>query len=312
MLQFISAFFSSSLNVALFLLAIVGLLLLVYGAILRTAAKRRTILHKGNKASIVGALDLILNKIPFIVAKEARLDKKISVLDVSYTARTITKMEVTAAFVGLLVVFHLQNLMVLIPILIVCINIPHSFVEMKITKKIKLFNDQVLDAFQLFVTEYTTTKSVKTSIVNICPRLKYPLRKEFERLGRKLNSGENVDECFLDFASRTQNKWTMIFAQMMMTFFRNGGEFTEQLMTITKSITDEKILAEQNTTELSSMRLMNYAMNVLVPLAYVANRIISPENSRIFVETPTGKIIIFGVSIACLISLYLGKKISNS
>ena len=73
-----------------------------------------------------------------------------------------------------------------------------------------------------------------------------------------------------------------------------------------------KILLEANTTELSSMRLINIVMNALVPVVYISNRFINPTDAKIFVETGVGKGIIFGVVIACSISLYLGKKITEA
>jgi len=131
-------------------------------------------------------------------------------------------------------------------------------------------------------------------------------------LARKLNSGEPVEECFVEFAERTQNKWTLIFAQLMITYFRNGGDFTEQLLNITKNITNEKILDQTNTTELSSMRLINIAMNALVPVVYISNRILNPQDAKVFVDTEIGRIIIFGVVIACCVSLYIGKKVTQA
>ena len=59
------------------------------------------------------------------------------------------------------------------------------------------------------------------------------------------------------------------------------------------------------------MRLINIVMNALVPVVYISNRFINPTDAKIFVETGVGKGIIFGVVIACSISLYLGKKITE-
>ena len=52
------------------------------------------------------------------------------------------------------------------------------------------------------------------------------------------------------------------------------------------------------------MRLINIVMNALVPVVYISNRFINPTDAKIFVETGVGKGIIFGVVIACSISLY--------
>jgi len=84
------------------------------------------------------------------------------------------------------------------------------------------------------------------------------------------------------------------------------------LLNITKNITNEKILDQTNTTELSSMRLINIAMNALVPVVYISNRILNPQDAKVFVDTEIGRIIIFGVVIACCVSLYIGKKVTQA
>jgi len=313
MMQKILDFFSSPLNISYFTFILLGFIMILFSIVGRSIDKRKTVLTRlSGKEERVGFIDSLLDKSKFVQKHEEEFSKKIAVLDMDYNARTFTKIKLGSALVGIIVSIYLRNIYVVIPLVIICVNIPTTFLEMRVRKRIALFNDQVLEAFQIFITEYTTTRSVQKTIVDICPKLKNPLRKEFERLGRKLNSGEPIEESFLEFAERTQNKWTLIFSQMMITYFRNGGDFTEQLLNITKNITDEKILEEANTTELSSMRLINIAMNALVPVVYVSNRFINPEDAKVFVETPVGRFIMFGVVIACSISLYLGKKITEA
>ena len=53
-------------------------------------------------------------------------------------------------------------------------------------------------------------------------------------------------------------------------------------------------------------------MNILVPIAYITNKFLNPEHARVFTDTPTGRVIIFGVVISSAVSLYLGKKITET
>lgn len=301
------------LIVAGIVFVILGILMVLYGIMGDMVEKRKSILKRvSDQPFYKGVLDQILDSIDFIIEREKRLDKKMAVLDVKYTARTLTKLEILGVLVAILISIHLKNILVVIPLSIICANLPVAYVEMKINNKIRLFDDQVLEALQLFITEYTTTKSVQKTIVEICPKLKYPLRREFELLARKLNSGANIEESFLSFAERTQNKWLMVFSQMMITYFRLGGDFTPHLLSITQNITNEKILNEQNNTELVFLRWLNIAMNALVPVAYISNRFVNPQNANVFVETPLGRMLMFAVVTGSLISLYLGKKISEA
>lgn len=314
MMQKILGFFSSPLNITYIVFLLLGVLLIAYSLVGRSIERRKTIISRrgANKTQTIRFLDQWLGKNEFIKKQEEKFSKQVAVLDMEYDARKYTKLKILSALIGIAISAYLRNFFVAIPLALIGISVPTAFIEMKIKKRVSLFNDQILEAFQIFLTEYTTTRSVHKTIVDICPKLKNPLRKEFERLGRKLNSGEPIEECFIEFAERTQNKWTLIFAQMMITYFRNGGDFTEQLLNITKSITNEKILDETNSTELSSMRLINIAMNALVPIAYISNKFINPQDAKVFVETGIGKTIMFCVVIACSISLYIGKKITDA
>ncbi len=313
MIEHILNFFSSPINITYTVFVLFGLLLISISIVGRAIEKRKNIITRlTEKRKGVGFIDRLLDKINFIQKYEEEFRKKIAVLDMDYNVRLFTKIKILCGLIGVLISIYLRNVFVTIPLVLICINIPTTFIDMRVKKRLALYNDQILEAFQIFITEYTTTRSVQKTIVNICPKLKNPLRKEFERLGRKLNSGEPVEECFTEFAERTQNKWTLIFAQMMIIYFRNGGDFTEQLLNITKNITSEKILTEANMTELSSMRIINIAMNALVPVVYISNKFINPDDAKVFVETPLGRMIMFGVVMACSISLYLGKKITEA
>ncbi len=314
MLKEILNFFSSPYNITFIVFLLLGILMIVYSQVGKSIERRKNIIaeRRSGKKQKVGFLDQILDKSEFMRRYEDQFRKRVSVLDIEYDARKYTKLKLYSGLAGILVAIYLKNIYVVIPLILIGTSIPTAIIEMKIKKRVSLFNDQILEAFQMFITEYTTTRSVQRTIVDIGPKLKNPLRKEFERLARKLNSGEPVEECFVEFAERTQNKWTLIFAQLMITYFRNGGDFTEQLLNITKSITNEKILDETNSTELSSMRIINIAMNALVPIAYISNKFINPQDANVFVETGIGKTIMFCVVIACSISLYIGKKITDA
>ncbi|MDD4804671.1 MAG: hypothetical protein PHN69_05920 [Candidatus Pacebacteria bacterium] len=315
LIYMLNEIFFNPIAITFILLVLLGILIVVYSVIRSINQKHANILEKigGNKKlHTVGVIDQILNKISFIVESEKKLDKKIAVLDVKYTARTLTKLELVGILLGIVLSFHFRNFLMVFPLCIICAYIPTTYVKAKVNKRLNLFDDQVLDAFQVFITDYTTTKSIQKTLTNICPKLKYPLRREFELLGRNLNSGKNIEQCFINFAERTQNKWITIFSQLTILYFRNGGDIVPHLLDVTKSITNERIIEETNQTELSSLRTVNLVMNALIPVVYISNQYINPENAKVFVNTPTGKVMMLAVAVCCLISLYLGEKITEA
>lgn len=313
MLDIIKNFFGSPFNVTFLLAMILGIMLIAQGFIGRSIERRKNIIKRGlgRTRQAKSFIDELLDKSTFITNSEEELDKQLDLLGIEMEARDFTKIKGFSAFMAMLLGLYLQNFIAMVPLTLIFINIPTSVIRGRVKKRQNMYSDQILESFQVFISEFTTTRSVQKTIVNISPKLNYPIRREFERLGRKLNSGESPESCFLDFAQRTNNKWTMIFAQMLITYYDTGADFIDQLLSVTTNITNERVLEEQNKTELSSMRIMNIAMNALVPVAYISNRLLNPQEARIYIETAAGKNIIIAVAFAVFFSLYLGEKISE-
>lgn len=302
----------SPVGVTFLTFALLGLLLVIYGIMRGKATKRKSILQRLLKKPVSrGLLDEWLDKLKFLNKSEQVLDQQLSVLDMKIKARTFTKARILAAFLGVLLALYLKNWLAVLPLAFISIQFPTMVVHLRVNRQLKAFNDQVLESFQIFITDYTTTRSVHKTLMNIIPKLRDPLRKEYERLSRRLNSGVAVETAFMEFAERTQNKWIMIFSQMIITYYRQGGDFSEHLMKITQSIVGEKILEEQNSTELATVSTLNYILNALTPLAFVVNRWINPGDAAIFTDTTSGKMIVFFVCISTIISLLIGRRMST-
>ena len=312
MLQSIQSTLSSPMALGYILFILLGVSFVVLGLLGRSIEKRISIIGervKNQKAK--GFIDNLLDGFSFITKSEDKLNTRLNILEIKTDARAITKSKIVFGIVGVAVGIYLKNYLATVPIVLILTSIPTSLIDYKVRKRLELYDEQILDAFQLFVTEFTTTKSVQNTLTNITPKLKYPIRREFERLGLQLNSGSNPETSFLEFADRTQNKWTMIFSQMLITYFETGFDFIDQLLDMTSSITNERVLKQQNNTELSTMRLSNMAMNALVPVAYFSNKLMNPQGARVFVDTSGGRTIMFLVTVAVFVSLYIGKKITD-
>lgn len=308
--KWITTILSSPLFLTITIFVLLGIIMIVYGILGARIDRKKTILHRfSKKAEGKSFLDDWLDVIKFVRKSEEKIDLQLSILDMKVSGRTFTKLKLAAAFVGIAFSLYMKNWMIIVPMILISIQFPLMVVDLRVKRRLKVFNDQVLEAFQVFITDYTTSQSVQKTLINIIPKLRDPLKKEFERLSRNLHSGVPIEEAFMEFAERTQNKWVMIFSQMIITYYRQGGDFAEHLMKITRSITGEKILEEQNSTELASVSILNYVLNALVPIAYIMNRWMNPQDAAIFTETSSGRMIIFGITISTLISLMMGKKI---
>lgn len=294
-------------------LMLLGILLILSGILLLRTARVKTILLKSKSVRRLGMLDRIINKFAFIKKIEARAETAIFVYDIKgLTPRKYTKFSIVLGVLGLCIAVVLNNALVAPLLILILCYIPFAFFER--VKKIKSmsYNAQVLEFLQEFVTDYTTTKSVQMTLENTVIKIKRPLRNEYERLLRAINSGVPYRDCLLAFANRTHNHWIMLFAQVMIMYFRNGGDFVPHLTSVIRTMAAERLVEEQNTTELTALKTINMVLIILVPVTYMITISLAPDTARVFTQTATGRFIVFGAVTACLFSIVAGKWIIDS
>jgi len=295
--------------------SVVGCLLVVSGYLNKKNEPYKTILSAGKKTkqSRIGFYNKILDKLAFVKTSEIKIEATLSVLGITDKApRDITALRIFLGTMGLTVAILLRNALLAPLLFLVLANVPIILLEGKANKRRSLYDEQVLEALQIFVTDYTTTKSVQKTLEGICTKIKQPLKGEFERLGRKISSGVPVNECFLEFAKRTGNQWIMFFSQVMIMYFRNGGDFVPHLTGIIRTMSLEKLSEEQNKTELAGLKAINLALVLLTPIVFFISIMVSPEALMLFTQTDTGRYIVFFAIASCLFSLVMGGKIAEN
>ena len=307
-----------SLGITLSYLAVflIGFFILILGHQISKYDKKKIFVSSVNsvkkeKKEKKYTFDKFLDKIWFITNLEKRDKRMVMTSGYDITPRDLTKYRLFAILGGFIISLFLNNVLIIVPLCIMTYLIPGSIVKRKAIKRSIIFENQLLDNFQLFVTDFTSTRNVQTSVYNMTKKSIRPLRDEWELLSRSLNSGIAFDKCFVTFADRVGSKWARIFAQIMISYYNQGNDFTEQLMSLTTKMTNEKIRLQENRTEISSMQTLNLVMNIAVPIVYVINKIMQPEASAAFSDTFQGRIIVFAITICCGLSLYLGKKIAE-
>lgn len=309
-----------SIGITLFYVAIglIGILLITLGAIWKKREKQKMFISTSNyiKKEKVNKdkffdLDKYLDSVWFVVDMEKDMYPIVQTSAYKITPRTITKARLLMILLSILFCILLKNIFILLPISIMLYQIPFALVKRKATKREIIFGEQLLDNFQMFVTDFTSTKNVQETVYNMSKKTMEPLKTEWTLLNANLSSGVSPEHSFVTFADRTGNKWARIFAQIMISYYNTGTSFTEQLMSLTEKMTNEKIVLQENRTEISSMVTLNIVLNACVPVVYIFNKLVQPETAAVFTDTTSGRFIILGVTLACMLSLYLAKKIAE-
>ena len=298
------------------LIVLIGILLIIAGHTMNRKRKReiKVAVKQGVRKKTEkerSRFDKFLDRRWMVTDSEKSMEQAVLASGLPITPRTVTKQRLGAVAGAVLFSALLKNTYIVVPLAIMLWQIPFGLVKRRALKRETVFGEQLLDNFQMFVTDFASTNSVQTSVFNMTKKSVEPLRTEWELLSRNLSSGRPPKECFVTFADRTASKWSRIFAQIMISYYKTGTPFTEQLMSLTGKMSDEKITLQENQTEISSMVTLNVILNAIVPVVYIVNRIAQPDAAGTFTNTTSGRLIIFAVTMACMLSLWLGKKIAE-
>lgn len=308
---------SLGLTISYVVFFLLGLFILILGVLITKADKKKiyvsttNAVKKEKKNKKKNFFDRLLDSLWFVANKEKEWKPRIVMSGYHLTVRQFTKIRIVCILIGVAISLFLNNILVMIPMCIILYVTPGYFVNRRAKKREMKFETQLLDNFQIFVTDFVSTKNVQMAVFNMTKKSIEPLKTEWEILSRSLNSGIPFDTAFVNFADRTGSKWSRIFAQIMISYYNQGNDFTEQLMALTGKMNDEKIMIQTNQTEISSMVTLNIIMNISVPIVYIFNKIMQPEASAAFSDTLQGRIIILLITCTCGLSLYLCHKLQE-
>lgn len=289
-----------------------GLLLVIFGILWERKIKKKNLFQTTEKEeTLIRHYTGILDRISWIRKEEEHLNKTLAILQVNYTARDITDIKIFGLVIAGMISFFLKNFLLFIPLAVLAWQIPKMVVERRIAKRLNLFDSQFLDALKAFLTEYATLQNAQQAFVKMLPKTENPIRQEFEYIARRLNSGEPPRRVMEDFAERTQNPWTMLFARLIIFHFEEGANIENQILALMDKLSTDKIIRDKNRTEVSAVRNVNLVLNAAVPLVFLSNYVLNPQAVQVFTDTPSGKAVLAVAALLSLVSLYLGKKLEQ-
>lgn len=295
---------------------LLGVSIISLGVVLNKTTKKKIVTTSANrvkkeKQNKKDFLDRRLDKSWLVQEKEKEWAPIIKISGLHITVRQFTKIKLALILLAIILSILMNNVFVIVPMCIIFSIVPNYIVKKKAKKRKARFEKQLLENFQTFVTDFSSTRNVQTTVFNMTKKSVSPLKEEWEVLSRSLNSGIPFDVCFVDFANRTGSKWTRIFAQIMISYYNQGNDFSEQLMSLTTKMNTEKIIAQENDTEISTLVTLNMVMNLAVPIIYIINKFLQPEASAAFSNTVQGRMVVLIITITCGLSLWLAHKLEE-
>lgn len=256
-------------------------------------------------------IDFFRQKIKIFDKLYNKIATKIEMYGIDVTADEILQKSLYGAGIGLIIGLVLLNPLSMLLLGIIGFAIPIINFEDQVYKQSRKIDKQVLKAIQLFLNEYQKTQNIVEVIERIYPMLEPPVRNEFARLLRQLNSGIHYKEAFNDMAKRLDNEWIYMFVNALLIHMEQGSEIVDVLLKTVTKISNKEIVQNEKDMETFSGRLLNKMMILSVPTAFVAVLFVRPEAKILYFTTFTGKLILNIAIILCIVSFLITRYVEK-
>lgn len=266
---------------------------------------RKNILLTSNSFHNKNFLEKLIEKNKYLNRLASDLDVKISMCGMEVTSYQIIQKAFVYSMIGTVIGIFILNPIAVLLFAVIGFAIPIININDKVHEQFKKIDKQILKAIQLFLNEYQKTQNISEVLESICPRLDYPIRGEFERLLRKINSGVDFREALNEFANRLKNEWIYMFVNALIMNKESGSEIVDVLMKTLTRIANKEIVQNEKDMETFSGRMLNKMMMFTVPAAFILVLIARPEAKELYFYTTQGKMIINVAVILCIISFVI-------
>lgn len=300
-LEFFTAHATIIVDVIILLIAVIVVLNML-NSVNQKRKVRKNILLTSNIISNKNFLEKLIDKNKHLNKLAIDLDVKISMCGMEITSYQIIQKAFVYSLIGIAIGIFILNPLAVLLFAVIGFAIPIININDKVHTQFKKIDKQILKAIQLFLNEYQKTQNISEVLESICPRLDYPIRSEFERLLRRINSGVDFRIALNEFANRLKNEWIYMFVNALIMNKENGSEIVDVLMKTLTKIANKEVVQNEKDMETFSGRILNKMMMLTVPVAFVLVLIARPEAQELYFYTVQGKMVINVAVILCAIS----------
>lgn len=272
---------------------------------------RKNILLTNNVIDNKNFLEKLIDKNKYLNKLAMELDVKISMCGMEITSYQIIQKAFVYSLIGIALGIFILNPLAILLFAVIGFAIPIININDKVHTQFKKIDKQILKAIQLFLNEYQKTQNISEVLESICPRLDYPIRSEFERLLRRINSGVHFRVALNEFANRLKNEWIYMFVNALIMNKENGSEIVDVLMKTLTRIANKEVVQNEKDMETFSGRILNKMMILTVPATFVLVLIARPEAQELYFHTVQGKMVINVAVILCAISFVITRIIEK-
>ena len=139
---------------------------------------------------------------------------------------------------------------------------------LKYSKYKKKIENDMLSAITLMNNAFKAGKSIIQAVELVSRELNGPISKEFERIGKEIMYGIDVDIAFKRFKDRVKIKEAVYLSSSLSILNKTGGNIIKVFDKIEKNVYNRKKLQNELKSLTSSSKLITYVL-IFVPIIFI-------------------------------------------
>lgn len=159
-------------------------------------------------------------------------------------------------------------------------------------KKVQNLYLQLPEALQSFLDNYVVTQNVKSSLDAVPHSMKGDICVVFEKLSRRLSSGEDAKASIDAFADDLDYFWAYAFAELLGIALTTSGDIRDDIQFLINIINDSIEEKMDVKAQLSGSKNIVNGINLFALLAAIIEFIAMPFARNLYLYTSTGNMII--------------------
>lgn len=189
--------------------------------------------------------------------------------------------------------------------------VPLIVVNIRISRRLKKFNEQISDALALIANSLRSGYSFMQAIELVSREMQPPISIEFYRVLREINLGVRTDEAMQHMAERLNSADLDLVVTAVLIQRQIGGNLAEILDSIAKTIR-ERVKIHGHIKTLTAQGRISGLVVGLLPIALLGIlSIINPGFTSPLFTQPIGRAMLLGAMVSEIIGILLIKNIVN-
>ncbi len=175
-------------------------------------------------------------------------------------------------------------------------KIPKPIMNNLVERRIKKYQDQMVDALGLLSNGLRAGLSVPQSLSLVVDELPAPVSQEFNQILQQTKIGVPLEEAFENLVKRVPTQDNEMFVSSVNILRETGGNLAEVFDTITEVIRERVRLAQKIDTYVAQGKFQGYTIFAMPFVMMAIFTVSDPKSMDKLYNTPIGNLVLAGAT----------------